>query len=279
MKKNTISRDVEALICWRDSCALDWDGEELVLHVLSVLRSQLSVNDVPEEHRAGFLEFQAMDQDAQFDAVSSILMLGSGMECELLQLLRNRSLKRAAPGEFFTLASGAKSDVYLDVRKTALDPRGHVLLGEALFNVAAAWVPEVDLVAGVALGGCPLASAVSMHSGICFRDWSTDAPIPAIFLPGKPYPAVYVRKEAKAHGSASLVEGSYTAGQSVLLLEDVVTSGGSSLKAFEALKSAGLNPVGIVAVVNREQGGDQLFASAGIKFEALYTMREILDEG
>lgn len=196
------------------------------------------------------------------------------MHGELLNLLRNKSLKRAPEGEFFTLASGKKSTVYLDVRKTALSAEGHVLLGAMLFDVVASWPEEVDLVAGVALGGCPLASAVSMHSGK--EHPVTDGPAPAIARAGAAYPAVYVRKEAKEYGSKNLVEGPFEAGQKVLLLEDVVTSGGSSLKAIEALKGAGLVPVGVVAVVDREEGGSAAFNQAGISFRALVTMKEVL---
>jgi len=184
------------------------------------------------------------------------------MKDQLLALLRTKSLKRAKEGEFFTLASGAKSTVYLDVRKTALSPEGHRLLGEMLYK-AIPWAKNPSLVAGVELGGCPLASAVSMYSTFAFE--------------GMPrFPAVYVRKQGKDHGTKNLVEGPYEPGQSVVLLEDVVTSGGSSLKALEALTAAGLTPVGVLAVVDREQGGGGAFEEAGIPFEALVTMKEVL---
>jgi len=201
------------------------------------------------------------------------------MKDKLLDLLRTKSLKRAKEGEFFTLASGAKSTVYLDVRKTALSPEGHVLLGEMLYEAIMKWPVGADLVAGVELGGCPLASAVSMFSG--------QLP-PQAMMPGdagarsygrKPLPAVYVRKQGKDHGTKSLVEGPYEPGQSVILLEDVVTSGGSSIKALEALKAAGLRCQGVIAVVDREQGGDAAFeAYSRIPFIGLVTMKEVLSE-
>jgi orotate phosphoribosyltransferase len=195
------------------------------------------------------------------------------MKDKLLDLLRTKSLKRAPEGEFFTLASGAKSTVYLDVRKTALSPEGHVLLGEMLYDAIMKWPVGTDLVAGVELGGCPLASAVSMFSGQPSLDTSGRTP------PGSRHklPAVYVRKQAKDHGSKNLVEGPYEPGQSVLLLEDVVTSGGSSIKALGALKAAGLRCQGVIAVVDREQGGDAAFeAYSRIPFVALVTMKEVL---
>jgi orotate phosphoribosyltransferase len=183
------------------------------------------------------------------------------MRDQLLNLLRTKSLKRAPEGKPFILASGKESMVYLDVRKTALSPEGHNVLGYLLYQMAVGWTSVPDLVAGVALGGCPLASAVSMFS--CSVT--------------KPFPAVYVRKEAKGHGSQNLVEGPYEPGQNVLLLEDVVTTGGSSLKALEALREAGLNPVGVVGVVDREQGGAEAFAAAKIIFLSLVRMKEVLD--
>lgn len=193
------------------------------------------------------------------------------MKAKLLDLLRAKSLKRAPEGEFFTLASGAKSTVYLDVRKTALSPEGHVHLAEMLYEMVTQGTFKPDLVAGVELGGCPLASAVSMYSGLPY----TGGPA-APGQPLHPLPAVYVRKQAKDHGAKNLVEGPYEPGQTVLLLEDVVTSGGSSLRALEALREAGLSPVGVLAVVDREQGGAEAFAKANTVFRALVTMKEVL---
>lgn len=182
----------------------------------------------------------------------------------LIRLLRDRSLKRAPEGEFFTLASGKKSTTYLDVRKTALSPEGHMLLGSMLF-AAIQKLGGAEAVAGVALGGCPLASAVSMFSAF---NGSFGGP--------KPLPAIYVRKEAKDHGSKNLVEGPFEAGMQVALLEDVVTTGGSSMQAVQTLRAAGLTVVGVVAVVDREEGGAVAFQSAHVPFTALTTLKEVV---
>lgn len=182
---------------------------------------------------------------------------------QLIRLLRERSLKRAPEGQPFTLASGKKSMTYLDVRKTALSPEGHMILGAMLFD-AAQKLGDVEAVAGVVLGGCPLASAVSMFSA---------------FMGGfggpKPLPAIYVRKEPKAHGSKNLVEGDSDGGLKVVLLEDVVTTGGSSLQALQSLHDAGFTVRGVIAVVDREEGGAEEFAKRGIPFRSLTTMKEV----
>lgn len=181
----------------------------------------------------------------------------------LIRILRDRSLKRAPEGQPFTLASGKKSMTYLDVRQTALSPEGHMLLGAMLFE-AAQKLGDVEAVAGVVLGGCPLASAVSMFSAFM-----------GSFGGPKPLPAVYVRKEAKSHGSKNLVEGG-AAGMKVVLLEDVVTTGGSSLQALETLHLAGFTVQGVVAVVDREEGGAEVFAKVNVAFRALTTMKEVV---
>lgn len=182
----------------------------------------------------------------------------------LIRLLRERSLKRAPEGEFFTLKSGKKSTTYLDVRVTALSAEGHMLLGAMLYETALK-LGRPEAVAGVALGGCPLASAVSMFSAFM-----------GSFGGPQPLPAIYIRQEAKDHGTKNLVEGGFEAGMQVVLLEDVVTSGGSSLRALQTARTAGLSILGIVAVVDREEGAAETFAKADIPFRALTTLKEIV---
>jgi len=177
---------------------------------------------------------------------------------QLIQLLRTHSLKLAPPGDPFTLVSGKKSDFYLDVKKTALLPQGHALLGQMFFDLLP-W--DTSAVAGVALGGCSLASAVSMYSA------SRAGGIPA----------VYVRKEAKAHGTGQFVESPIDLhGGRVVLLEDVVTSGGSSLRAVHMLQQAGATVIGVYAVVDRLEGAKEEFAVNSIRFQSLTTIQDIL---
>src|SRR5690606_26654254 len=150
------------------------------------------------------------------------------------------------------LASGKESDFFIDCKPTVLSAKGHCLVGELMLD-ALRHLPKADAVAGVALGGCPLASAVSLTSE----------------LRGRPMPALYVRKEAKEHGTRKLVEGTVTPGIRVALLEDVITTGGSTLKAIEALRSVGAEVVGVVVLVDRLEGGVENLHREGIEVVAL----------
>jgi orotate phosphoribosyltransferase len=170
----------------------------------------------------------------------------------LVQLLAERSVEHRR----VTLASGRESDFFVDCKQTALTAEGHALLGALMFD-ALAQLPTCEAVAGVELGGCPLASAVSLVS----------------FQRGRPLPALYVRKEAKDHGTKKLVEGdkSLRDGIAVVLLEDVVTTGGSAMKAAEKLATVGARVVGVVAIVDRLEGGREAIEAAGLPLIALTT--------
>lgn len=152
-------------------------------------------------------------------------MIDEGKRQRLVALLRERSFEKKK----VILASGRESDFFIDCKQSVLTAEGHALVGELMFQ-ALAELPECDAVGGVELGGCPLASAVSLVS----------------FQAGRPLPALYVRKERKDHGSAKLVEGdkSLRPGLRVALLEDVITTGGSSLKAVQALEAVGAKVIG-----------------------------------
>ena len=169
----------------------------------------------------------------------------SASRARLVDLLRERSFERKK----VILSSGRESDFFIDCKQTVLTAEGHALAGELMFQ-ALDDLPRCQAVAGVELGGCPLASAVSLVS----------------FERRRPLPALYVRKAKKDHGSEKLVDGdkSLFPGIRVALLEDVITTGGSSLKAVEALRAAGANVVGIVALVDREEGGAETIREAGL---------------
>lgn len=184
----------------------------------------------------------------------------------LIRILRERSLFHAPPGKPFILASGRTSNTYLDVRRTSLSPEGHVLLGEMMF-AAVQKIGGVEGVAGVELGGCPLASAVSMFSAQIAR-----------YGGPRPLEALYVRKAAKEHGAKNLVEGTKHPAMPVALLEDVVTSGGSSLRAIEALHNEGVTVKAVIAVVDRLEGGSEALTKAGLPFIALTTLPDVLGE-
>jgi orotate phosphoribosyltransferase len=176
----------------------------------------------------------------------------SAKRTRLIQLLTERSFERRK----VILASGKESDFFIDCKQTMLTAEGHVLVGELMFELLAE-LPPCEAVGGVELGGCPLASAVSLVS----------------FQRGRPLNALYVRKAKKDHGTTKLVEGdkSLKPGLKVALLEDVVTTGGSSLKAVASLKEAGAEVVGIVALVDRQEGGAETISAAGLPLVTIAT--------
>lgn len=184
---------------------------------------------------------------------------GESHRAELLELLRERSFRR---GEF-TLASGKKSDFFIDCKQTVLTARGHLLVGMVMFE-ALNRLPSCQAVAGVALGGCPLASAVSLISE----------------QQGRPLPALYVRKQTKDHGTRRLVEGdrALQPGMPVVLLEDVITTGGSTLKAVESLRGAGAEVAGVVVLVDRREGGAEALDAGGLAWTSVFTRQDFIPD-
>jgi orotate phosphoribosyltransferase len=183
----------------------------------------------------------------------------SDSRARLVDLLRQRSFERKK----VILTSGRESDFFIDCKQTVLTAEGHALVGE-LMLAALDRLPPCDAVAGVELGGCPLASAVSLVS----------------FQKGRPLPALYVRKEQKDHGSKRLVEGdrAITPGMRVVVLEDVITTGGSTLKAVDKLRLAGATVVGVVALVDRLEGGGDVIRAAGLALETIATRRDFIPD-
>lgn len=176
---------------------------------------------------------------------------------KLARLLLSRSYRE---GEF-TLASGRKSDYYFDCRITSLSAEGSWLIG-SLFNDLLADV-DISGVGGMTMGADPLVSAVTTLS------WRS----------GRKLDGLLVRKEAKGHGTRQYVEGlaNFNPGDSVAVLEDVVTTGGSLLKACNRIADSGLKIALTCAILDREEGGGAALASAGYKLLALYTRRELLE--
>ena len=160
------------------------------------------------------------------------------------------------------LASGKTSDFYIDCRQTTLDSEGIVLSGLLLWDLIQSSVRKVDAVGGPTLGADPLVCAVSVVST----------------LKGRPRPAFLVRKEAKNHGTRAWIEGdkSLGPGMQVVLLEDVITSGESVLKAVSKVEEAGLNVSLICALVDREEGGADKIRDRGYRFMPLFTKTELL---
>jgi orotate phosphoribosyltransferase len=160
------------------------------------------------------------------------------------------------------LASGRMSDFYFDGKQTTLHPEGATLVGEAMMDLIQANFPEARAVGGPTLGADPIATAVSLIS----------------FRRGFGIPAFIVRKEPKGHGTMNWIEGAshLKAGMRVVLVEDVITTGGSILKACQALRDAGLVPLGVVVVVDREEGGKEALEGAGLKVLSLFKKSELV---
>ncbi len=171
-------------------------------------------------------------------------------------MLATRSARRGT----FTLASGRQSDLYIDARLTTMSPDGLATIGPlALRAIAdAGWKP--DSVGGLTLGADPVSYAIAHASA----------------LAGTPVRAFTVRKEAKAHGTGKLIEGPFTAGDRVVVIEDVITTGGSALKAATAIAAAGGTIVGVLSVVDRDEGGREAIEAAGYPVIALARADAIL---
>jgi len=173
------------------------------------------------------------------------------MRAELLELILEVSFRR----QKVTLASGAESDFYLDLRQTLMRPRGVALAGGLVLDRLLAG-PPVEAVGGMAVGAVPLVSAVLAAAAA--RD-------PASALLG-----FFVRKETKKHGLAKRIEGGFAAGQTVALVEDTVTTGGSTLEALDAVQAEGGRVARVLCIVDRGEGAAEAFAARGIELEALF---------
>lgn len=155
------------------------------------------------------------------------------------------------------LSSGRESDFYIDCKKTVLTAEGHWLTGKVMFAEVRTRFPAAVGVGGLTLGADPLASAVSLVS----------------FLGRVPLQAFLVRKEPKGHGTGQWIEGlsSLPEKAQVVILEDVITTGASALKAIERARAEGLTPIGALAVVDRQEGGREAIEASGVPVTALFT--------
>jgi orotate phosphoribosyltransferase len=175
--------------------------------------------------------------------------------------LRDLLLERSFRTGDFVLASGERSGFYIDCRTTTMHAEGQHLLGrlglEALHE--AGWSP--DSIGGLTMGADPVAYAIAHAS------WAT----------GDAIHAFSVRKEAKGHGAGRQVEGCFGRGSRVVVVEDVITSGGSALRACAAVNHAGGTVIGVLAVVDREGGGREAIEAEGYPVRSLFSVRELLD--
>lgn len=171
----------------------------------------------------------------------------------LIALVRQKALKFGD----FTLTSGKKASYYLDGKQVTLDPEGARLIAEGILDLLLAeGLPQA--IGGMAIGADPITAAVVTMSAVR----------------GTPLPGFLVRREPKGHGTNQYIEGPVKPGESVAIVEDVVTTGGSSLAAIQRVEAFGLKVTRVVAIIDRMEGGAEAFAQRGIPFASLLSIRD-----
>lgn len=177
---------------------------------------------------------------------------------ELFELIRARSFGRGK----IMLASGRESDYYIDMRPTTIHPAGATCVGELIVDALEGL--SVDFVGGLEAGAIPIATAAAIAS----------------HRRGGALQAFFVRKRVKDHGAKKMIEGlpkgESLKGKNVVVVEDVTTTGGSSMQAIEALREDGANIICVLTIVDRLEGAKENFAKVGLELRALYTADEFL---
>jgi orotate phosphoribosyltransferase len=171
---------------------------------------------------------------------------------QLIDLVRAKAIKFGQ----FTLASGKQASYYLDGKQITLDSQGARLIAEGILDLLGSDLPQA--VGGMAIGADPITAAVVTMAGVR----------------GVPLKGFLVRKEAKGHGTQRFVEGPVVAGDRVAIVEDVVTTGGSSLQAIDRAEAVGLKVEQVIAIIDRLEGGAAAFAARGIPLHSLLTIRD-----
>lgn len=177
----------------------------------------------------------------------------SGERKRLMEILLERSFKLGS----FTLSSGKMSDYYVDCRTTTLHPEGAYLVARLALPLVLEM--KAQSVGGLTLGADPMVAALIVES----------------YRQGSPVRGFIVRKESKGHGRGRKIEGCLEAGDKVVIVEDVITTGGSALKAVEAAREAGAEVAGIIAIVDREEGGREAIESQGLLVRSLFSATEL----
>lgn len=170
----------------------------------------------------------------------------------------------------FTLASGAKSDYYIDCRTTTLDAEGGRLCGILMAAMLRAHAPHAEAVGGLTMGADPLVSNIATASAYR-RQQHPDSPLIHGFL---------VRKAQKAHGTGRQIEGYVRKGAHAVVVDDVCTTGGSTITAIDAVRAASMHVAAVLCLVDRQQGGREHIEAAtqGAPFAALFTAADVRAE-
>ena len=186
----------------------------------------------------------------------------SEAKARLLEILRKKSVFYGD----FTLASGARSNYYIDCRLTTLDSEAAWLVGQVLYTLIKERAEQLGItvtgVGGLTMGADPIALATGMHS---FRE-----------NPSSPLQAFVVRKAPKSHGQTRLIEGNFKAGDKIVVIDDVVTKGDSTVAAIEAVRREGGEVVFVVVLVDRQQGGREKIENLGHPVVAVFTKEDLL---
>ena len=182
----------------------------------------------------------------------------------LKRLLLEKSVRTGT----FTLASGKQSDLYIDCRVTALDPFGANLIGDLGWHAVRSKIHsehlKIDAIGGMTLGADPISLAVGMTS--------------ATKHPDEALQVFTVRKEPKGHGAGKQIEGNFKSGANVIVVDDVITTGGSTLKAIDAIEREGGKVAFCLVLVDREEGGREAIEARGIHVLPLFTRSTLLGE-
>jgi orotate phosphoribosyltransferase len=173
---------------------------------------------------------------------------------KLFTLLKERAFKRGR----VVLASGRESDFYFDMKPAMLDPDGAGLMAELILQQLQG--VNADCIGGLEMGAVPLIAPVAMRS----LDF------------GRRLPGFFVRKAVKDHGTKKRVDGTDIAGKTVVILEDVTTTGGSAMDAVKAVTEAGAKVALVLSILDRGEGAAELYAKAGIPFKSLFRAEEFL---
>ena len=178
----------------------------------------------------------------------------------LLQIIKEKSYEK----KDVLLASGKKSDFYIDLRQTTLNPEGAYLVGRIFYEMIRGTGIKIDAVGGPTMGADPIVTAISIVS----------------FMEENPIPAFIIRKEPKKHGLGLWIEGKKNIRENanVIIVEDVVTTGSSSISAAKKAEDEGLKVPAIFAMVDRLEGGAENIRNAGYRFEAIFTKEDIIGE-
>lgn len=191
------------------------------------------------------------------------------MESSAKEQLRSLLLEKSIYHGEFTLASGAKSDFYVDARVTTLDPRGAWLIGEVGWELvketASKLGKRVDAIGGLTMGADPVALSI----GIAAQRQDSSSSL-QVFT---------VRKAAKEHGRLKRIEGNFSPGDSVVIVDDVITTGGSTVQAIDAIEEAGGQIAFVIVLVDREEGGRENIEKRGHKVIPIFTRADLSDSG